>query len=510
MSFVSGQFLLFVAVVVVLFYVVPQKYKWVLLLVASYSFYLFGGIKPFIFIILSTFSTFGAGLMMGRYEKKQKKEKRRILIILLLLNFGILLLLKYYNFFAENIDPLFRTFEYDISMPLVNIMLPLGISFYTFQAMGYAIDIYRGKYEPETNLAHFALFVSFFPQIMQGPISRYNQLAPQFFAEHRFEYKKVKFGIQLMLWGFFKKMVIADRMAILVDTVFPYYYGYDGDQVFVAMFCYAIQIYADFSGGIDITRGLAGAMGIELVQNFQRPSFAITVPEYWRRWHMSLTNWMRDYVFFPLTLSKMSNKLGRWSRKKFKGVVGRQIPSYLPTFIVFFLIGVWHGASWGYIAFGFYNGMVIVLGMMFKPLFEAANKKLGIKEGNTLFRIWQIIRTFLIMMVGKTLVRAVSVKDGILMTLIAFDPARWDIPHLPWNMVGMGLGKNQMLVLLISCIIFFFVSFLQENGLQIRETIYEQRTRVRWTIYLLGIAAVLIFGIYGPGYTAGEFIYRNF
>ncbi|NLF47620.1 MAG: MBOAT family protein, partial [Clostridiales bacterium] len=176
MSFVSGQFLLFVAVVVVLFYVVPQKYKWVLLLVASYSFYLFGGVKPVIFILLSTFSTFGAGLMMGRYEKKQKKEKRRILILLLLLNFGILLLLKYYNFFAENIDPLFRTFEYDISMPLVNIMLPLGISFYTFQAMGYAIDIYRGKYEPETNLAHFALFVSFFPQIMQGPISRYNQL----------------------------------------------------------------------------------------------------------------------------------------------------------------------------------------------------------------------------------------------------------------------------------------------------------------------------------------------
>jgi len=510
MSFISGEFLLFVFITVSLYYIVPRRFQWVLLLLASYSFYLFAGVKPVIFIVLTTVTTYLAGRWMGRFAKNEKKKKKKILVALLLINFGILLLLKYYNFIAVNINPIFRIFEYDVSMPLVNMMLPLGISFYTFQAMGYAIDIYRGKYRPEKNLAHFALFLSFFPQVIQGPISRYDQLAPQLLEGHRFDYENMKFGIQLMLWGFFKKMVIADRAAIVVNTVFPLYYGYDGSQIFVAMFLYAIQIYADFSGGIDIARGVGQIMGIDMIQNFQRPYFGTSVPEYWRRWHMSLTNWMRDYVFFPLTLSKMSNRLGRWSRKRFKGVIGRQIPAYLPTFVVFFLIGVWHGAGWGYVVFGFYNGVIIVLGMVCQPLFSVMNRKLRVNEKSIPWKVWQVVRTFLIMMVGKTLVRANTVKAGLAMTLSAFDISSYDFCNLPHRMFHMGVDFNQALILCTSCIILFFVSFLQENGIEIRNTIARQRMRWRWLIYFLAIAAVLVFGVYGPGFSVGEFIYRNF
>ncbi|MGI6722055.1 MAG: MBOAT family O-acyltransferase [Anaerovoracaceae bacterium] len=512
MSFVSFTFLGFLAVVLVLYYLLPKKVQWIFLLIASYGFYLFGGLKPLFFILFTTFFVYACGRWMEhiknikKTKSEAKKVNRRIIVMALLVNFGILLLLKYYNFAAENLNGLFS--GNSDPLPLVNIVLPLGISFYTFQAMGYLIDIYRNKYEAETNPARFALFISFFPQVVQGPISRYDDLGTQLMQEHHFDYKTVKFGAQLMLWGYFKKMVIADRAGVLVSQVFGNWSDYDGTQTLVAIIIYAIQIYADFSGGIDMARGAAGMMGIDLVENFRRPYFGSSVADYWRRWHMSLTNWMRDYVFFPLTLSKMSSKIGKWGRKNLGGIIGKQVATYIPTFVTFFLIGIWHGAGWGFITYGLYNASIIVIAMILTPAFDSAKSGLHINEKSIGWRIWQAVRTFFIMAAGKCITRAVDVHAAFAMIKKSFGFFHFD--NFIFRMTSMGLTGKNLIVLAAACAIFFVISLLQENGIGIRESIRKLPLGVRWAIYLGCLAAIFIFGYYGPGYSASEFVYRNF
>ena len=538
MSFVSATYIFFVGIVFLLYYTLPKKVQWIFLLICSYGFYLYGGVKPLFFILLTTISTFGAGLWMGKYERQYKeylaehrddmdrserralkaehnKPKKRILIGVLLLNFGILLLLKYYNTFAEELNALFSLFKYDFDMPLVNLILPLGISFYIFQSLSYCIDIYRAKYEPETNFFKFALFVSFFPQMVQGPISRFDQLAPQLMAEHDFDFENFRRGLLLAAWGFVKKLVIADRAAIVVNTVFQDYADFNGFQTAVAIIVYAIQIYTDFSGGIDITRGVAQCMGIDLVENFQRPYFATSVSDYWSRWHMSLTGWMRDYVFMPMNMSKTMFNLGKWSRAHISGMIGKQLPSYIVTFTVFFLIGIWHGASPGHLAFAFYNASVIVSGMMLKPLLDKLAENLHVSEENFAFKVFCIIRTFVILVIGKVMVKAVSIPAAfIMLKTCVVDFVHFD--HFRSMMNAMGMGGKDWLVLFLTCAVLFCVSLYQERNsiqgkdVQVRDVIESKPLVLRWVFYLFVVAFILVFGVYGHGYDATEFIYRAY
>ena len=534
MSFISFQFIVFMAVVTLLYYLVPKKYQWVLLLIASYGFFLYGGVTPLIFILSTTLTVYGGGRWMEHVKatapgkKAAKATNRRILTLITVFNFGILLMLKYYNFFAESVNHGLGIFAYDSQLPLINIVLPLGISFYTFQSIGYLIDVYRNKYAAEKSLPRFALFISYFPILVQGPISRYNDLGTQLKEEHPFDYKTFKFGMQLALWGFFKKMVIADRIGTAVSTVFGDYAQFDGFQTGLAIILYALQIYLDFSGGIDIARGCSEMLGITLMENFQRPYFGNTVSEYWRRWHIALTSWMRDYVFFPLTLSKFSNKVGKWGRKHIKGSIGKQLPSYFPTFVTFFLIGVWHGAGWGFIVFGLYNATIIVVSMILTPVFQRMIKFFHINEKSFGWKVFQIARTFLIMAAGKTLTRASSVHVAVAMlkrvvgiktaayagassaTAAAAETlASTGATGLP-VFSAMGLDLGNWIVLFITFALFFTVSVLQERGMEMRETLAAKPFYVRWIVYLLGFAAVVILGVYGPGYSASEFVYRNF
>ena len=532
MSYVSGQYLIFLGIVFILYYTIPKKYQWGFLLICSYGFYLFAGIKPLFFILFTTLSTYFAGIKMGDYEKQyrdyldehrneitreEKKElkvgnaanKKKILLMAMLSNFGILFVLKYYNPIAENISALFSLFKYDAKLPLINVILPLGISFYMFMSISYCIDIYRAKYEPERNLFKFALFISFFPSVVQGPLSRYDQLGSQLTAEHKFDIDNLRRGLLLMAWGFTKKIVIADRAAIVVREVFPNYANYDGFQIAVAIFVYTMQIYCDFSGGIDITRGVAQVMGIDLIENFQRPYFATSVPDYWGRWHMSLTAWMREYVFYPMTLSKKMIKLGSWSRTHLKGRMAKQLPSYCVTFTVFFLMGIWHGAALGNFAFALYNGGVIVLGMICKPMFDKMAEILHVNEKSFIFHVWQIIRTYFVMLVGKMMVKAVSVSAGFKMMGMAitdFHPFHNTFKRL----VAMGMGGSDWIALTFAILLLFVVSVLQENGVNIRDRIESKPLAVRWAIYLIALTFILILGTYGPGYSASEFIYRNY
>ena len=322
MAFTSMQFAVFLLLAAAVYYLTPKRYRWVTLLVVNYTFYYFAGVKYFVYLFITTVTTYLATVKLGDMAEKNKiaynavkkeldkeqkkvwkadftKRKRRILIPTMLCNFGILAVLKYSGFVSQNLNLLFEKISVPIELPVFRFLLPLGISFYTFQTMGYLIDVYREKVVPEKNIGKLALFISFFPSIVQGPIGRFQTLSEQLFRGNHFSYERTKFGVQLILWGVFKKLVIADRAAVLVDAVFGNPQTYGGSYIAVASLIYCVQLYGDFSGGIDIATGAAQIFGIYLDKNFERPYLATSIPDFWRRWHITLGAWFRDYVFYP-------------------------------------------------------------------------------------------------------------------------------------------------------------------------------------------------------------------
>ena len=328
MAFTSASFIVLTIASVLLYYIVPKKAQWCILLLASAAFYMAGSVKAFAWVVLVSGMTWVTGLILGRYnaikpaDKAQKAQiqhkKKQIAIICAVCCFGLLYAMKYWNFTLELLPSALSN-----HIPRWDFVVPLGLSFFIFQSMSYVIDVYRGKYAPERNPLRYGLFVSFFPQMVQGPISRFDQLAPQLTAERKLCWDDLQIGIQLALWGYFKKIVIADRAAVLVNNVIMENCPYGGAIIALGILFYCIQLYCDFSGGIDITRGVARMFGINMTLNFRRPLFSTSLTDYWRRWHITLGAWMRDYVFYPLAFSKPFGKLGKWARKHFKGMMGK-------------------------------------------------------------------------------------------------------------------------------------------------------------------------------------------
>ena len=375
MTLTSLPFYLLVLALLVLYYLVPKRFQWVVLLIGSYAFYAFVCLRYMGFIVVTTLTTYfgarGMDAMTARmeqtvaahkqdwereerkaYKKRCKSRRKALMIAILLLNFGILAVLKYYNFFAESMEALFASVGLTVSLGHIGLLLPLGISFYTFQSMGYVLDVYREKVPAERNVGKLALFVSFFPQIIQGPIGVYDQLAHQLYDEHKYHFDNIRFGAQLILWGFFKKLVIADRAVGMIHTVAGAYTDYAGTYVLLAALVYALQLYADFSGGIDISRGVAQMFGITMGENFRRPYFSRTLTEYWHRWHISLGDWLRNYLFYPLSISKAFLNWGRHAKQHLGNHIGKVLPTAVASLITFLIIGIWHGASWNFILWG--------------------------------------------------------------------------------------------------------------------------------------------------------------
>lgn len=524
MAFTSFNFLVFVTAAVGLYYVMPKAYRWCLLLAASYVFYLISSPNTFVFVLLTTVTTFFGGKLLGKAnadhkaylaEHKQtmsrddkkalkaqvQKKKRRIVLIILLVNFGVLAFVKYFRYYIQLIGEAIGM-EIDLG-----ILIPLGISFYTFQSAAYILDLYRNKIEADQNIFKFALFMSFFPQIVQGPIARYDQLAGQLYEGHEFKYTNLTHGAQLILWGFFKKLIIADRVAILVTQVFDNYADYSGGIVLLTLLFYTIQIYADFSGGIDIARGVAQCMGIEMGHNFMRPYFSDSLSEFWRRWHMSLSFWCRDYIFYSIAMSKFFGKLGKSLRSVLGDRVGKLFPVIIAQMATFITIGLWHGAEFKYIAYGLYNGGIIVISLLLEPYFKKALEKLKINTENKVWKVFRIIRTFCIVTWGRMFPKAASFRVAMTMYASIFRPS--DKPFGE-TVLTLGLNSADFLVVFLGCLVWFFISWHQEKGVKIREALDQKLVLLRWAVYLLGFAAVLIVGIYGPGYDASAFIYRGF
>lgn len=508
MSLISMEFLIFVGIAVIGYYLIPKRFQWIWLLIFSYIYYASSGIKILFFLLYTTITTYGTGRLLDRVNHKElprneaKSRKRRILIGCLLLNFGMLAVLKYTNFAIENVNAIFHA-----GISFQKLILPLGISFYTFQSMGYIIDVYWGKYEAEKNPFRFALFVSFFPQLLQGPIGRFDRLARQLYKQHSFDLLKAQYALQLMLWGFFKKLVLADRAAVVVNQVFQNYTQYSGVTNIVAVLMYSIQLYMDFSGGMDVVMGVAALFGVELDQNFKRPYFATSITDFWHRWHITLGTWMKDYIFYPVSLSKWMGKFGKWSKKAFGKKTGRVVPICVANIIVFLVVGIWHGAAWKYIAYGLYNGLIIAISSLLAPLYRKGFEKFHINPKSGAWHVVQILRTFLLVNISWYFDMAVSLSAAFAMmksTVTGFSLATLT----DGSLMLLGLDKLDYMILAMGCLVVFLISFLKERGIQIRESLGRKPLVIRWAVY-----GMLVFGIPMFGYvmtTTGGFIYAQF
>lgn len=544
MLFTSYEFLGFLLVLFLLYYLIPKKYQWMLLLAASYIFYFMAGAYCLVYILVTTVTVYLLGRKienlreeqsaylkehraeLGKEEKKayksgMKKRQWRVLLIALFVGLGILAVVKYTNFAIYNVNLALHTFGSKRQFDFLDIALPMGISFYTFQALGYIIDVYRGTSEAEKNPFKFALFVSFFPQLVQGPISRFQDLSKTLYQEHSFDGRTVSFGLQRILWGFFKKLVIADRILVGVNEIIKNPESYSGAFVFVGMMFYALELYADFTGGIDITIGTAQVLGITVTENFNRPYFSKSIKEYWRRWHITMGTWFTDYIFYPISVCKPMLKFSKFSRAHFGEAIGKRMPVYLSSFAVWLATGIWHGASWNFVVWGLGNWVVIMISQEFEPLYrifhERVNRIVNRKRAaggefvladNGFYRLFQILRTILLMSCLRSFDCYRDVPLTFRMFGTMFTGGNW---HILWDgsLLGLGLGVTDYVILAAGLILLVSVSLLQRGG-SVRERIAAKPYPVRFVVWYGLFLIVLLMGAYGIGYDASQFIYNQF
>lgn len=525
MAFVSSTFILFLAATVVLYYLVPMRARWMLLLAASAVFYLSGGVKPIVYLLFTITTTYAAGILLDRMnrqradipkadkaaQEKLKKRKKAVVAVTLLLNFGLLYCLKYLSFTVDAVASLLRHFGSSVTPRVPDLLMPLGVSFFIFQTSGYVIDCYRGKYPAQRNYAKYALFAAFFPQMVQGPIARYDRLSPLLYEGHAPDAENLRRGIQLMLWGYFKKMVIADRAAVLVNAFFADYDAYGGAVAAFSIFFYCINLYCDFSGGIDITRGAAELFGVQMEKNFERPIFATSLAAYWRRWHITLGGWMRDYVFYPISLSKPFGRLGKWSREKLGGKLGKIFPTSCATFIVYLLIGIWHGANFRYIAYGFWNGAIITSSLLLAGPYAKAKEKLHIREQSAVWKLYCMARTAFIVFLGRYITRAPRLLVGLELIVRTFNPWQFRAEQL-WNgaLLQMGLTGQDLAIVGVAVLVMLLAEWYEEKYGSVRDTLAKQSGWVQWLFIIIPLLTLFFFGIFRGSYISSEFIYKQY
>lgn len=480
MLFNSFEFLIFLPIVFLLYWFVFKPLKWQNLFVvaASYLFYGWWDWRFLILIAITTFCSYASGLLIQKYAGR--RTRRRIVCATnILLNLIILGIFKYLNFFGENFALLLDALGFKCDWVTLDILLPVGISFYTFQALSYTIDVYRGNIQPTRNIVAFFAFISFFPQLVAGPIERATNLLPQFLVPRKFDYAKAVDGMRQILWGLFKKMVVADNCAVAVNMIFDQYQSFDGLTLFIGALLFTFQIYGDFSGYSDIAIGTARLFGINLMRNFNYPYFSRDIAEFWRRWHISLTTWFRDYVYFPLGGSRR----GKWK-------------SIRNTFIIFLVSGMWHGANWTFICWGAYNAA------LFLPLLISGHNRRYtgvVAQGRLLPSLKELLQmavTFLLVVIGWIIFRAENINDAFnYITLMVTDFT----PCVPQH------GKSA----LFYAALLLVVEWLHRDkqfGLQISDGggLLARRT-VRWAIYVV----LALFTLLWAG-TQEEFIYFQF
>lgn len=488
MLFNSWQFILFFPVVVCLYFSLPERFRWALLLGASYFFYMCWKPAYLVLILISTLVDYCAALTMARTSSRLKRKG--LLILSLCANLGLLFSFKYFNFFNESLRVVLQHFPISYDIPRLNVLLPVGISFYTFQTLSYTIEVYRGRQEPERHFGIFALYVSYFPQLVAGPIERPKNLLPQLRRRHDFDYDRVTEGLGLIVWGLFKKVVIADRLALLVDSVYSEPARFGGAGLTIATVFFAFQIYCDFSGYSDIAIGAAQVMGHRLMKNFDRPYFATSIGDFWRRWHISLSSWFRDYLYIPLGGNRV-----------------RALRFCVNLLIVFVVSGLWHGANWTFIAWGFLHGLYYLLGKATRSFRETAAELAGLSRYPRFHRSVKVAVTFVLVCFAWILFRANSISDALI--VISRLGTGWaDI----WSISGFTALRDSFNIderefgrgLLLICVLVVVQYFHGPN--RVTELFARLNRPLRWSIYILLVLSILNLGV-----TEGiPFIYFQF
>ena len=526
--FSLGYLLLFLPVSVGLYTILPQKLRrWVLLSSSCLFFWAISG-KLIAYLVFSVFSIHHIGVWLSSIQqgcdrlletapKEERKaikaqylkQQRGVVAFGVIIHIGILLVLKYTPFFAENINTLFGALHIPVTFEIPSFVLPIGISFYTLQAVSYIFDVYRRKIQADRNLMRLALYMSFFPQIMEGPICRYSDTAEQLWEAPRIRYENFMFGSQRILFGMMKKMVVADRLNLLIKTVFSDYPNYDGFVIAVSAVCYTIQLYMDFSGTMDIVIGTGQIFGIKMPENFERPFFSKSISEFWKRWHITLGTWFKDYIFYPLSMSKPLKKLTSHARKRLGNHFGPLISGAIALFCVWICNGLWHGAGWNYIFFGLYHFTWILLGNIADPLFIWITKKLHINRNNFFYRCMQMIRTSILVCIGELFFRANGLRAGLTMFQKIFTDFSLQTVY-DRSIFTFGIDRYDCLIVLVALSIVFIISVLQEHHIQVRKQISKQNMVVRFAAYYALILLIVVFGAYGKGYIPVDPIYAGF
>ena len=498
MSFNSIQFLIFFPVVVLLYYIVPNKIRNFWLLAASYYFYMCWNAKYALLILASTIITYVSGLLIEKLkttqadEHKRDMRKKSVVAASFVLNLGILFYFKYTNFAFDMLYALFARAHIQLNMPRIDVLLPVGISFYTFQALSYTMDVYRGEIRSEKNFFRYALFVSFFPQLVAGPIERSKNLLKQLQVPHKFSLDGLREGVLLMIWGFFIKLVIADRIAVFVDTVYGDYINYPGYYLVVATVLFAFQIYCDFAGYSTIAMGTAKILGIQLMDNFNSPYFATSVAAFWRRWHISLTSWFKDYLYIPMGGSR-------------KG----KIKKYINIMIVFLVSGLWHGASLSYVIWGGLNGIYQITGEMLWPVRSRITKLLGIQDKALSFKLVKCLFTFVLVDFSWIFFRADRTREAVEIIRQMFSiNNQWIL--FDGSLYECGLGLSEFWLMVAAILVLAVADLCKYRGIVIRNVISKQDGWFRYIFIATAILIVMTFGKYGPAYDYSNFIYFQF
>lgn len=494
MIFNSIPFLIFFPVVTLVYAVIPKKARCIWLLFASYYFYMCWNAKYVLLLIFSTVVTYAAGLLIGK--ARSARAKKCAMAVGFILNIGILFFFKYFDFALRYLNMLLAHFGVQSIQKPFDVLLPVGISFYTFQALGYLVDVYRGDCETEKSLLRYALFVSFFPQLVAGPIERSKNLFRQIREMERrtlLSMEALAQGLVMMLWGFFMKMVIADRAAIFVDTVFGQAFAIGTVEAVLGAAGFAVQIYCDFGGYSAIAIGAAKVMGFDLMENFNTPYFAASVKDFWRRWHISLSSWFRDYLYIPLGGSR-----------------GGRLRKYTNLLITFLVSGLWHGAALTYVVWGFVHGLYQIVGDILKPVRQKAAALLRVKTDVFSFRLGQRIGTFALTTFAWIFFRAASVKQALLYIKNLF--TRWD----PWvlfdeSLYTFGLDRRETEILFAALAALIIVDLVRyRKGLNLGQALYRQNLVFRWAVMILLALAVIVYGVYGIDFDSAKFIYFTF
>lgn len=516
MSVVSLSFIGFFLITLLLYYCLPPKKQWIILLISSVIFYFCSATGyTFLYVVVSIFSIYGATVYI---ENEKAKHRKAVYMSALIINVGMLAVLKYMNFFVGNAKALVHIFVPGVTTEVTTLVASLGVSFYALWMIGYLTDVYWGMYPAQKNPFKLALFNCYYPQMISGPFSRYGELSKTLYEGKKFSFDTLGRGFSRIIIGFFKKLVISEQLVGLVDAIYADYATYGGVYIWIATILYILQIYADFSGCMDIVFGVSECYGVILPENFRAPFVSTSIQEFWQRWHITLGTWLKDYIMYPILRSKAWNKMGKNIKKKYGKKAAKMIPTFLGMLVLWLAMGLWHGGGWNYIGEGIWFWAIIVLGQVMEPVFDKWMDFFHLSKEKRGFIFFQRIRTIFIYGVGALFFKAGTLTNAIKMLASAFSPMEWvrtvkDFIPTVYNTMEM-VGTAQFLWSAISVCIGFVVMIwmghIQMKQEDFRNWVATKPVFVRCFVWYVFLMMIMLFGAYGMGYSASSFIYGGF